>query len=69
MIHQCTSCGKIKPIEWAFEMPAYHKTYYICKECLPKIYERMNKKSQKTLKYKKPVILEKVRGCKHGRSC
>lgn len=51
MIHQCTSCGKIKPIEWAFEMPAYHKTtYYICKECLPKIYERMNKKSQKNSK-------------------
>lgn len=69
MIHQCTSCGKIKPIEWAFEMPAYHKTYYICKECLPKIYERMNKSHKKTLKHKKPVILEKVRGCKHGRSC
>lgn len=31
-------------------MPAYHKTYYICKECLPKIYERMNKKSQKNSK-------------------
>lgn len=50
MIHQCTSCGKIKPIELAFEMPTYHKTYYICKECLPKIYERMNKKSQKNSK-------------------
>lgn len=50
MIHQCTSCGRIKPIEWAFEMPAYHKTYYICKECLPKIYKRMNRKAQKILK-------------------
>lgn len=31
MIHQCTSCGKIKPIEWAFEMPAYHKTFIYAK--------------------------------------